>query len=441
MKLADAERLTRALFDAAVAAVDVRAAVAHALQVNGDILTIAPVGLTYDLGRGGNIIVIAVGKAAAAMAAEAETILGDHLTTGLALTKYGHGEATRHIPVREAGHPTPDEAGVAAASELQQLVGGLTEADLVLCLISGGGSALLTAPVAPITLADLQGVTARLLAAGANIDELNVVRKHLETLKGGGLARAAVPAQVVALVISDVLGDRLDVIASGPCSGTTSTFADAWAVIERYDLAEQLPATVHTQLQAGLRGEVPALPSPADALFDHVKTAVIANLPAAATAAAACATALGWTPVIGSLTVEGEARDVAGMLVAQADQQATDGRQCLIMGGETTVTVRGDGLGGRNTELALAAALAIAGRTDIAVASVTTDGDDALSGAAGAVATGDTIERGAAADLVAVDALERNDSATFFQRAGGLIVSGPTRTNVADLYFVFLDSD
>ncbi len=439
MELDRAATLTRELFDAAVAAVDVRAAVARSIRLDGDRLTITPAEYSCRLAAIGRVVVLAVGKAAAAMAAEAEAILGDRLSVGLALTKYGHGQATRAIPVREAAHPTPDAAGLAAAAELRALVSDLAADDLVLCLISGGGSALLTAPAAPIGLQELQATTRLLLATGANINELNVVRKHLETLKGGGLARAAAPARVVALAISDVLGDPLDVIASGPCSGTTSSFADAWAVVERFGLAEQLPAPVIAHLQAGLRGAVPPLPRPDDPLFARVSAAVIANLPRAAAAAAERAVALGWTPTVGDLTIEGEAREVAARIVAQAGGLGSGGRRCLILGGETTVTVRGAGIGGRNTELALAAALGIAGRAGVAIASVTTDGDDGPTGATGAVATGDTVARGVALGLSAADALARNDSATYFRRVGGLIVSGPTRTNVADLYFVLAE--
>lgn len=439
MNLERAEQTTRALFDAAVAAVDVRAAVARALRVEGDHLVFPDTDLDLPFAALGRIVVVAVGKAAAAMAAATEEILGNRISTGLALTKYGHGEATSSIIVREASHPTPDEAGLLAAAELRDCCTGLTPDDLVICLISGGGSALLTAPATPITLADLQATTGLLLAAGANINELNAVRKHLETLKGGGLAAAAAPARVVALVVSDVLGDPLDVIASGPCVGDTSTFADAWTVVTRRGLEDRLPASVAARLRAGLRGEIPETPSPDDPLFARVRTTIIANLPRAAASAARHAATLGWTPTLGDLTIEGEARAVAHQIVALADALPPGERRCLILGGETTVTVRGDGIGGRNTEFALAAAIAIAGRTDLAIASLSTDGDDGPTGAAGAVATGETVARGLALGLDATDYLARNDSATYFRQVGGLIVTGPTRTNVADLYFVLKD--
>lgn len=440
MDLDQAQRTVRELFDAAVAAVDVRAAVRRSLRLNGERLLAPEAGLALPLRPGGRLLVVAVGKAAAPMAAAAEEVLGDRVAGGLALTKYGHAEPTRRLPVREAGHPTPDEAGLAAAAELRALLTGLGPDDLVLCLISGGGSALLTAPAAPVTLADLRETTARLLAAGATINELNAVRKHLETLKGGGLAAVAAPARTLALLVSDVLGDPLDVIASGPTVGDTSTFADAWAVIERHGLSGALPPAVRDRLQAGLRGDVPETPGPDDPLFARVDTVVIANLRRAAEGAASRAAELGYDTTIAGLAHEGEAREVAVQFVQAAltDDRARRPR-CTIGGGETTVTVRGDGLGGRNTEFALAAALAIDGRPDVAVASLATDGDDGPTGSAGAVVTGETVARGRALGLDAADFLARNDSARFFARAGGLLVPGPTRTNVADLYCVIED--
>ena len=447
MELEAAMATVRTLFDAAVARVDVAAAVRRSLRLDGDALVVeSPSGtVSWPLTPGGRVLVVAVGKAAAAMAAAAEEVLRERLSAGLAITKYGHGGPVGRIAVREAGHPTPDEAGLAAAGELRELLAGTTERDVVVCLISGGGSALLTAPAEGISLADLRATTAALLEAGATINELNAVRKHLETLKGGGLARAAAPASVVALAVSDVIGDPLDVIASGPTVGDTSTFADAWAVIERRGLADSLPDSVVERLQAGLRGEIPDTPRPDDPLFARVHTAVIANLRLAAEGAAQRALQFGYATELLSLTIEGEAREAGRRLVARVGDALRDGsggeKRCLIGGGETTVTVRGDGLGGRNTELALAAALALdeAGLRGVTVASLATDGDDGPTGSAGAVATGDTVARGRALGLDAADYLERNDSGTYFERVGGLLVTGPTRTNVADLYCLLLD--
>ncbi|HEX5501763.1 MAG TPA: DUF4147 domain-containing protein [Thermomicrobiales bacterium] len=440
MDLDSAMRAVRDLFDAAVAAVDVRAAVRRTLAVTDGGLAVG--GEDVPIGPGGRLFVVAFGKAAAAMAAEAEAILGDRIAAGVAITKYGNAEPARTVAVREAGHPTPDEAGLRAAREVRDLLAGTTPDDVVLCLISGGGSALLTAPAEGIGLDDLRATTDALLAAGATITELNAVRKHLETLKGGGLAAAAAPARVVALVVSDVLGDPLDVIASGPTVGDTSTYDDAWGAIERHHLAEQVPASVAARLAAGRRGEAPETPRPDDPLFRRVRTLVIANLHMAAEGAARRARELGYAVTLLDLATEGEAREVGARLAARAKGalgEPSGGRRCLIGGGETTVTVRGDGLGGRNTELALAAALALDGAGGVALASLATDGDDGPTKSAGAVVTGETVARGHARGLDAADSLARNDSARYFERAGGLLVTGPTQTNVDDLYVILLD--
>jgi hydroxypyruvate reductase len=416
---------TRALFAAAVAAVDPRTAVARALE--------------RDRPRvAGKLWLVAVGKAAPAMAQGALDVLGaPAVHDGVIVTKRGQGHAVGALPVREAGHPTPDASGVAAAAELRALLARVGREDLVLCLISGGGSALLTSPADPVTLDELRATTSLLLGAGAPITELNAVRKHLETLKGGGLAALAAPAPVIALVVSDVPGDRLDAIASGPTVGDSTTFAEAWDAVSRRGVLDQVPAAVRARLAAGRRGELAETPRPDDPIFARVETRVIAGLREAAEGAAQAARARGYEPVIGSLTVEGEARDVAPELIAAA---RAPGRTplCFIAGGETTVTVRGRGRGGRNTELALAAALAIDGRDDVAVASLATDGDDGTTGAAGAVATGETVELGRARGLDAADFLARNDSASYFEEVGGLLATGPTGTNVADLFAVLV---
>lgn len=442
MRIEAALTTVRELFDAAIGMVDTQAAVRRALALADGTLLVGPERLAAPLR--GRLYVVAIGKAAAAMTAAAEAVLGDRIAGGLALTKYGHAGsllgATRRVPVYEAGHPTPDEAGLVAARELRDLLAGTAPDDVVLCLLSGGGSALLTMPAPGISLADLRATTNALLAAGATINELNAVRKHLELLKGGGLA-AATPARLIALVVSDVLGDPLDVIASGPTVGDTSTFAEAWAVLERRGLTATALPSVLDRLRAGLRGEAAETPRPSDPLFARVTTLVIANLPLAAEGAARRARELGYDVAFLDLRTEGEARDVGRRLGehALAEAARAGGRRCLIGGGETTVTVRGDGVGGRNTELALAAALAIAGDPRVAVASLATDGDDGPTGSAGAVATGETVSRGAALGLDAADFLARNDSGRYFARVGGLLVTGPTRTNVADLFCLLID--
>jgi glycerate 2-kinase len=415
--------VTRTIFDAAVSAVDARAAVARGIcEREGELRVPA----------GGRLLVVAVGKAAARMARAAEDILGDRIAAGLGITKYGHGEPTSIVAIREASHPTPDAAGVTASMELAAMLQGATADDVVLCLVSGGGSALLTSPAPGITLAELSATTSALLASGAPIEEVNGVRKHLEVLKGGGLARLAAPARVVALIISDVVGDPLDVIASGPTVGDESTFEGALSIVRERRL--QVPASVLARLSAGARGEIAETPRAGDPLFERVHNIIVASPSIAAQAAAEQAKALGWEPQIFDLTVTGEAREVGTEMAARLLAARSDRRLCLIGAGETTVTVRGKGLGGRNTELVLSAARTLAGLDGVSLASLATDGDDGPTKAAGAVAVGETIARGHALGMNADDYLGRNDSARYFQGAGGLLITGPTLTNVADLY-------
>ncbi len=446
MELDAAMATVRALFDAAVARVDVAAAVRRSLRLDGDALVVeSPSGtMSLPLMPGGRVLVVAVGKAAAAMAAAAEEVLGERLGAGLAITKYGHGGPVARVEVREAGHPTPDEAGLAAARELGELLAGTTEHDVVVCLISGGGSALLTAPAEEISLADLRATTAALLEAGATINELNAVRKHLETLKGGGLARAAAPAPVVALAVSDVIGDPLDVIASGPTVGDTSTFAEAWAVIERRGLADSLPASVVERLQAGLRGEIPDTPRLDDPLFARVHTAVIANLRLAAEGAAQQARELGYATELLSLTIEGEAREVGRVMAGIALQVRRHGQPLpppcvLLSGGETTVTVRATGgRGGRNTEFLLGLAIQLRGVPGVWALAADTDGIDGSEADAGAIVTPDSLERARALGLSPTGLLAANDAWTFFEGLGDLVTTGPTLTNVNDFRAVLV---
>jgi hydroxypyruvate reductase len=289
----------------------------------------------------------------------------------------------------------------------------------------------MTLPAEPLRLADLRAVTAALLEAGAPIGELNTVRKHLEVLKGGGLARAAAPASVRALILSDVVGDPLDVIASGPVSPDPTTFEDAMAVLRDRGVWSRVPASVKSHLEAGAAGAIPDTPDAADALFRDVSVSVIGNAARAAEAAAAEAARLGYRATVESVTVTGEAREVGARLGAVAQGLPTG--ECRILAGETTVTVTGDGRGGRNQEAALSAAEALAGREDALVFSVGTDGVDGPTDAAGAWVTGRTLGRATALGLDPRVALDRNDSYTFFRAMDDLVITGPTGTNVMDL--------
>ncbi|HMN60082.1 MAG TPA: DUF4147 domain-containing protein, partial [Anaerolinea sp.] len=312
-----------------------------------------------------------------------------------------------------------------------------------LCLISGGGSALLTCPAEGISLDDMRAVTGLLLGCGANINEMNAVRKHLDLVKGGGLARWAAPARTAALILSDVIGDPLDVIASGPCVPDSSSFASAWSILERYNLIDRLPEAVRARLQSGLRGQVAETPKPGDPLFERVQNEVIASNYQAAQAALEQARRDGWQTLLLTTYLQGEARQAGRMLAAVARQAAGSaeplGRPaCLVLGGETTVTLRGDGLGGRNQELALGAVAEMDGLADAFLVALATDGGDGPTDAAGAVVTGETLVRARAAGLDPADFLARNDAYHFFQPLADLLLPGPTQTNVNDLAFLFL---
>jgi len=428
---------------AALAAVEPGAAVRRYVHLHGNLLTVA--GRTYDLAAIERVWIVGGGKAATGMAAALYGILGERLTGGLAITKVDHVDPsldTGPVEVLEAGHPLPDEAGVSGARRMAGLLAGTAERDLVLAVISGGGSALMTLPVEGLTLDDLQSTTDLLLHCGATIVELNRVRKHLSGIKGGGLARLAAPAPVASLVLSDVVGDPLDVIASGPLSPDTSTFGDAWAVVERYNLVQRLPPAVRERLQAGLDGHLADTPKPGDPLFEQVDNVIVGSNRQAAQAAVDEAGAQGLNALLLSTFVEGEAREVAQVAAALAKELVSYDRPvprpaCLVWGGETIVRVRGEGKGGRNQELALAAALAMEGLPGVVLVALGTDGTDGPTDAAGAVATGETIDRARSLGLEPEIYLNHNDSYAFFDALDDLIRTGPTGTNVNDLLMIF----
>ena len=378
----------------------------------------------------GRTIVIGAGKGAAAMAKAVEAHWPGKLE-GLVVTRYGHGAACRDIEVVEAAHPVPDDAGRQAAARMLAMVQGLNENDLVLCLISGGGSALLAMPAPGITLAQKQAINKALLKSGATISEINCVRKHLSAIKGGRLALACAPARVVTLLISDVPGDDPGVIASGPTLPDPTTCAEAQAILDKYTIA--IDDSVREHLRSGA-GESP---KPNDARFARNATHVIATARHALEAAADLARAAGVTPYILSDEMEGESRDVALVHAAMARQVALHGqpfaRPCVILsGGETTVTVRGRGRGGRNAEFLLSFATAVDGTAGIFALACDTDGIDGSEDNAGALYTPDSMARAKQQGLRARDMLANNDGYGFFSALDDLIVTGPTRTNVND---------
>ena len=391
------------------------------------------------------LLTVGFGKASPSMAAALAESLGDLVDSGLVITKYGHSlaAAPARIAVREAGHPVPDSNGLRASEELIRLVRAADERTLIVPLISGGGSALLVAPQAGISLADKQQTTGLLLRAGADIGELNTVRKHLSRVKGGRLAETAFPATVVSLILSDVIGDRLDVIASGPTAADPTTYGEALAICERYRLSEVVPPPVMALLRRGDRGELPETPKAGSPFLDRVENSIIGSNRQALEAAARAARECGLTVEILSAELTGEARETGRQLARQALTEAGnksgDSGRCLLAGGETTVTVRGPGKGGRNMELALAFAIEIEGRPGITLLSAGTDGTDGPTDAAGAIVDGGTVARARMLGLNPREFLDNNDSYTFFQTCGGLLVTGATGTNVMDLQILVLE--
>ncbi len=416
-----AREVLRAMFDAAVAAADPAATLAAHLPVR-------PRGRT---------VVVGAGKGAAAMARAVERAWPDTALDGLVVTRYGHRCPTERIRVVEAAHPVPDRAGLEAAREIRDKVTGLGEDDLVLCLISGGGSALLTVPAPGVTLADKQAVTGALLRSGATISEINCVRKHLSAIKGGRLAAAAWPARVETLSISDVPGDDPAVIASGPTAPDPTTCADARGVLAKYAIAPPATVAVHLETESG------ETPKPGDPRLARSGTAIVATPQAALEVAAEVAREAGYRPLILSDSIEGEARDVALVHAAIARQIALRGQPArapcaLLSGGETTVTVAGSGRGGRNAEFLLALAIALDGRPGIHAFAGDTDGIDGSEDNAGAFASPDSLRRAADAGIDARAHLARNDAYGFFAALDDLLVTGPTLTNVNDFRAVLV---
>jgi glycerate 2-kinase len=414
----------KAILKSALAAADPTAAVEAALLRR------------RDLDRYDRIFVVGAGKAGGTMARTAAKVLGKRIFAGCVNVKDGDKARAKRIELRPCGHPVPDERGVEGTRRIADLCASAGEKDLVICLLSGGASALTPYPAPPITLAEKQQTTHLMLACGANIHELNALRKHISLFKGGQLARLAAPAKVVSLILSDVVGDNLDVIGSGPTAPDESTFATALAVLDKYSLRDRVPASVRERLERG-EGETP---KPGDPVFENVENVIVGSNQKSLEAAAKAAKELGYRTMILASTIEGETRDVARMHAAIARQIRVSGQPlrppaCVISGGETTVTIRGKGKGGRNQEFALAAALDIAGLQNTLVLSVGTDGTDGPTDAAGALADGDTVRR---SRVSAEEALRNNDAHPFFEDLRDLIITGSTGTNVMDLHLILV---
>ena len=430
-----------AIFQAALKAVDPVEAVRRHVEPDEDGIRIGAQRFEYK--NYDRILVVGAGKAGAPMAKALEDMLADRIAAGVIVVKENHGLPLKTVRIHEAGHPMPDERGIRGAEDILALADAAGERDLILCVISGGGSALLVAPADGVTLADKQEVTRLLLACGADIHEINTIRKHLSRAKGGGLARAAFPATVVSLILSDVIGDDLNVIASGPAVPDTSTFADARDVFARYDIWHKLPESVQTRIEQGLAGNIADTPKAGDPVFHKCYSELMGTNIQALIAASKEAQRRGYQALILSSTVEGEAREVVKMFTAFAKEVRNSGNPisapaCLLCGGETTVTLGGDGKGGRNQEFALASAMIIDGMQNTVVLSAGTDGTDGPTDAAGAIVDGRTLERAKAVNLDPRDFLTRNDAYNFFQPLNDLIITGPTRTNVSDVYMILV---
>jgi glycerate 2-kinase len=432
------------IFRAALVAADPRQAMRRALQRENNRLRVQT--RAYDLSRVQNIFVIGFGKASAAMAQAAEEILGERITRGWVTVKYGHTAplGTGKIHLHEAGHPLLDQNSLDGTQEILNLLDRATENDLILALVSGGGSALFELPVAGVSLDDLRALNDALLRCGATINEINTLRKHLSQVKGGQLARRAHGAPLVALILSDVLGSPLDTIASGPTAPDATTFADARAIIERRGLREQIPASILAHIERGARGEIPDTPKAGDSIFARVQNVVIADGTIACEAALQTAQSLGYNALLLSSFIQGEAREFAKFLAALAREINASNRPvarpaCIVCGGETTVTIRGKGKGGRNQEIALAAAIEIAGMSNVVILSGGTDGTDGPTDAAGALCDGETVARAATIGMDARAFLANNDAYNFFAPLGDLLITGPTGTNVNDVTVLLVE--
>jgi glycerate 2-kinase len=440
MDTSELRHSARLIWEAALHAANPATCIRDSVRIDGDILSIGGKHIPIR----GRVIVIGVGKASAKMAQVVEEIIGSHISGGLVVTKYGHALPLQRIGLVEAGHPIPDAAGVRAVQETRELLQGLTREDIVLCLLSGGGSALWPAPAEGITLEEKQEVTSLLLRAGATVRELNAVRKHLSGVKGGQLARWAAPARVISLIMSDVIGDPVDFIASGPTAPDTTSFSDALAIIQKYGI--NVPDSVRERLQDGTRGRISDTPKPGDAVFKNVENHVIANNRLLIDSAVEKARELRFNALVLGTEVEGEAKDVGLFFSAIAREIGRSGNPipapaCILSAGETTVTVRGQGAGGRNQEMALAWAIAMSSRPSVAsacFASVATDGSDGPTSAAGGLVDQLTCARAVELGLMPDKFLGENDSWNFLKATGDLIVTGPTQTNLMDLQILLI---
>ena len=435
------KKLAEEIFRAGLAAVLPGKLIREQMSVRDAVLKIG--GLALDLRPIKNIYVVGAGKASAVMAKEMEALLGDRIAEGHIVVKYGHGCGLKHIQLTEAGHPTPDANGVHGAAEILRIAKRAAEGDLVLCLLSGGGSALMADYPDGAQLPDLIKLNQLLVGCGADIAGINAVRKHLSKMKGGRLAQAAWPARLLTLVLSDVIGDPLDVIASGPTAPDPSTFADALDIVRKFGLAPDMPGALLKHLEAGAEGRIAETPKIGDPIFERTQNVIIGNNRMALQAGLTKAIGLGFdarivnTPLTGDARVMG--REIIKVALALRRSPTIMKDVCLLLGGETTVKVGAPGLGGRNQHLALAAAIELADKSGITLLSAGTDGSDGPTDAAGAVVDCQTASGARAMGMEPNRYLNEFDSYHFFKAVGGHVVTGPTLTNVMDMVVVLVE--
>ena len=426
-----------AIFNAAVAAVQPSCLLPKNMRLENDRLCLH--GQYFSLEETGNIFVIGAGKASAAMALETEKILGDIIKKGVVVTKYSHGLSLKKIKCIVAGHPLPDENSIMAGNEIMEIATHASEKDIVIALISGGASSLLADYPPGTSLKEVQELFDLLLLSGAAIGEMNIVRKHLSLIKGGQLAKAAYPATLVSFILSDVIGDSFDVIASGPTVPDPSSFKDAYQVLIKYQLVNKIHHAINTWMQKGLKSEVAETPKPGEYYFEKTHNYLIGTNRIALEAAADKAKALGFAPFIITDKLSGDADEEAKKLVAYLSLYRSAKPACILMGGETTVTIKGQGKGGRNQQFALAALAELmnnpnAGNTRVPlILSAGTDGTDGPTDATGAMVDADTINKTNELGLDISSFLKNNDAYNFYAKAGGHIITGPTQTNVMDI--------
>jgi hydroxypyruvate reductase len=434
------------IFKSSVKAVDPYNAVKRFVRVEDNSLILSVKDQTIvklDLMKYDRISIVGGGKATAPMARAIEDLLGDRIHQGLINVKYGFTQPLTITKITEANHPLPDQNGVKGTRKIIDFLQSSGEKDLIFSLISGGGSALLPQPAGKISLSEKQELTSSLLSCGASIDEINTVRKHISSSKGGQMARAAYPATTVNLMLSDVVGDKMDVIASGPFTPDSSTFKEVLEIFNKYDL-EDISTIIREHIMAGIEGQIPETPKANDPVFEPVFNIIVGSNILALEAAREKAQALGYETLILSSAVEGETREVALVHSAIAKELVRTGRPipppaCIISGGETTVTIRGKGLGGRNQEFGLAAAMDLVDLPPrVVVLSGGTDGNDGPTDAAGAVVDPFTVKRGVGQGMRAADFLNDNDAYHFFEKTKDLLMTGPTNTNVMDVRLVLV---